>query len=82
MSNLGALGVESFTPVINAPQTGILGVCSIVPRPRKSGDGYEFYPAMGLSLTYDHRAVDGGPAARFVRELCANLESFTALLLK
>lgn len=82
VSNLGALGVESFTPVINAPQTGILGVCSIVPRPRKSGDGYEFYPAMGLSLTYDHRAVDGGPAARFVRELCANLEGFTALLLK
>lgn len=82
VSNLGAYGVESFTPVINAPQTGILGVCSIVPRARATGSGYEFYPAMGLSLTYDHRAVDGGPAAKFVRELCANLESFTALLLK
>ena len=82
MSNLGAFGVESFTPVINAPQTGILGVCNITTRARQKGDGYEFYPAMGLSLTYDHRAVDGGPAAKFVKELCANLESFTALLLK
>lgn len=82
VSNLGAFGVESFTPVINAPQTGILGVCNITTRARQKGDGYEFYPAMGLSLTYDHRAVDGGPAAKFVKELCANLESFTALLLK
>jgi pyruvate dehydrogenase E2 component (dihydrolipoamide acetyltransferase) len=83
VSNLGALGVESFTPVINPPQTGILGVCCITQRAReKEGGGYEFYPAMGLSLTYDHRAVDGAPAARFMKELCSNLESFTALLVK
>lgn len=83
VSNLGALGVESFTPVINPPQTGILGVCNIVQRAReKEGGGYEFYPAMGLSLTYDHRAVDGAPAAKFIKELCANLESFTALLMR
>jgi pyruvate dehydrogenase E2 component (dihydrolipoamide acetyltransferase) len=81
VTNLGTLGVEMFTPVINPPQTGILGVCSIVYRPRKGRDGaIEFYPAMGLSLTYDHRALDGSPASRFLRELCDALEHFDVLL--
>ncbi len=83
VSNLGSLGVESFTPVINAPQTGILGVCTTVERVKKGKDGeLKVYPAMGLSLTYDHRAVDGTPAARFQKELCDNLASFTVLLAK
>ena len=81
VSNLGNLGVESFTPVINPPQTGILGVCGTTDRVRKGADGsLEIYPAMGLSLTYDHRAVDGTPAAKFQKELGTNLENFTALL--
>lgn len=81
VSNLGNLGVESFTPVINPPQTGILGVCNIVDKVRKGADGgIELYSAMGLSLTYDHRAVDGSPAARFQKELGENLENFTVLL--
>ncbi len=83
VSNLGNLGVESFTPVINPPQTGILGVCGTVDRVRKGADGtISVYPAMGLSLTYDHRAVDGTPAARFQKELGYNLENFTTLLAK
>jgi len=83
VSNLGNMGVESFTPVINPPQTGILGVCGTIERVRKSKDGnIEIYPAMGLSLTYDHRAVDGTPAARFQKELGKNLENFTTLLAK
>ena len=83
VSNLGNLGVESFTPVINPPQTGILGVCGTVDRVKKGKDGeIKIYPAMGLSLTYDHRAVDGTPAARFQKELGYNLENFTALLAK
>ena len=83
VSNLGNMGVESFTPVINPPQTGILGVCGTIDRVRKAADGsIEIYPAMGLSLTYDHRAVDGTPAARFQKELCSNLENFTTLLAK
>ena len=83
VSNLGSMGVESFTPVINPPQTGILGVCGTVDRVRKGADGsIQIYPAMGLSLTYDHRAVDGTPAARFQKELCQNLENFTTLLAK
>ena len=83
VSNLGSLGIESFTPVINPPQTGILGVCCTTDRVRKAPDGsLQVYPAMTLSLTYDHRAIDGSPASRFLKELCENLESFTALLAK
>ena len=83
VSNLGNLGVESFTPVINPPQTGILGVCGTIDRVRKGADGsIQIYPAMGLSLTYDHRAVDGTPAAKFQKELANNLENFTTLLAK
>ena len=83
VSNLGNLGVESFTPVINPPQTGILGVCGTIDRVKRGKDGeIAIYPAMGLSLTYDHRAVDGTPAARFQKELCQNLENFTVLLAK
>ena len=83
VSNLGSFGIESFTPVINPPQTGILGVCGTVDRVRKGADGsIQLYPAMGLSLTYDHRAVDGTPASRFLQELCKNLENFTTLLAK
>ncbi len=83
VSNLGNLGVESFTPVINPPQTGILGVCTTIERVRKNKNGeMEIYPAMGLSLTYDHRAIDGTPVAKFQKELGENLENFTMLLAK
>ena len=81
VTNLGSTGVTSFTPIINPPQTAILGVCGITQQVRPAPDGSPaFYPAMGLSLTVDHRAVDGAPAARFMQELCAELERFTALL--
>ena len=82
VSNLGSTGVEMFTPVINPPQTAILGVCGITQRVREEGSQIKLYPAMGLSLTYDHRAVDGSPASKFVKELCQNLEKFTLLLAK
>lgn len=83
VSNLGAFGIESFTPVINPPQTGILGVNTITERVRSRKDGSaECYKAMGLSLTYDHRAVDGAPASRFLQELQKNLENFSMLLAK
>lgn len=82
ITNLGTLGIESFTPVINPPQTGILGVNNIVQRAREVDGDMVFYPAMGLSLTFDHRAIDGAPAARFLQELKNNLENFSALLVK
>ncbi len=82
ISNLGALGVEMFTPVINPPQTGILGVCTTVWRTREVNGELKQYPAMGLSLTYDHRAIDGAPAQKFLSELCRSLENFSVLLAK
>ncbi len=76
ISNLGNYGVEMFTPVINLPQTAILGVCTIVPRPKDLGDGvYGFVPMMGLSLTYDHQALDGGEATLFLREIKDQIEN-------
>lgn len=82
VTNLGSLGVESFTPVINPPQTCILGVCNLTRRVKETPAGDVFYTAMGLSLTFDHRALDGAPAARFLKSLCANLENFELLLAK
>jgi pyruvate dehydrogenase E2 component (dihydrolipoamide acetyltransferase) len=82
ITNLGTLGIESFTPVLNPPQTGILGVNTIVQRAKEVDGEYVFYPCMGLSLTFDHGALDGAPAARFLQELVRNLENFSALLAK
>lgn len=78
VSNLGNYGVEMFTPVINLPQTAILGVCTIVPRPKELGDGvYGFVPMMGLSLTYDHQALDGGEATLFLAEIKNQIENLS-----
>src|SRR5690554_583087 len=82
VTNLGALGIESFTPVLNLPQTGILGVNAVAWRIKEQNGEYIHYPAIGLSLTFDHRAIDGAPAARFLRELTNNLENFTLTLCK
>lgn len=82
ITNLGTLDIESFTPVLNPPQTGILGVNTIVQRVKEIDGEYVYYPAMGLSLTFDHRALDGAPAARFLKELKTNLENFSVLLVK
>jgi pyruvate dehydrogenase E2 component (dihydrolipoamide acetyltransferase) len=77
VSNLGNYGVEIFTPVINLPQAGILGVCTIIHRPADLGNNvFGFVPYMGLSLTYDHRAIDGGPATLFLREIKEQIEGF------
>jgi pyruvate dehydrogenase E2 component (dihydrolipoamide acetyltransferase) len=76
ISNLGNYGVEMFTPVINLPQTAILGVCTIVPRPKDLGDGvYGFVPMIGLSLTYDHQALDGGEATLLLKEIKEQIEN-------
>ena len=79
VSNLGALGIESFTPVLNPPQVGILGVGSINLKPVQSGDDIEFVPHIGFSLTINHQVVDGAPAARFLAQLSANLAQIDLL---
>ncbi len=80
ISNIGPTGIESFTPVINPPQTAILGVCSLTKRIKEKDGAPVFYPCIPLSLTIDHRAVDGAPAAKFLSELVRNLENFNLLL--
>ena len=82
VTNLGAMGIESFTPVINPPQTGILGVDTITTKVKVVNGQLVPYKAMGLSLTFDHRALDGAPAAKFLQALCKNLENFSLLLAK
>lgn len=82
VSNVGSYGIESFTPVINTPQTGILGVDTVTTRIREVNGEIKTYPAMGLSLTYDHRALDGSPASRFLVDLRNALENFSLLLSK
>jgi len=77
ISNLGGLGVEMFTPILNPPQTGILGVCNTIERTK----GGKPYPALGLSITYDHQAMDGADSARFLKDLVSYLEHFTSNLL-
>ena len=82
VTNLGSLGIESFTPVINPPQTCILGV-NCLTTAFKLVDGQPVaYPAMSLSLTADHRAIDGAPAARLLKDLKNALENFSLLLMK
>lgn len=76
VSNLGGYGVEWFTPIINVPQSAILGVGTIVPRPKDLGGGvYAFVPYLGLSLTYDHRAIDGGEATKFLKQVAIEIEN-------
>jgi pyruvate dehydrogenase E2 component (dihydrolipoamide acetyltransferase) len=82
VSNLGNYGVEMFTPVINLPQVAILGVNTIVQRPTVLEDGtFGFQPFIGLSLTYDHRALDGGPATRFLAAIKTETENLSADLI-
>ncbi len=82
VSNVGTMGIESFTPVINPPQTGILGVNTLETRVKLGKNGEMIpYTAMTLSLTFDHRALDGAPAGRFLKELKDYLENFSFNLL-
>jgi pyruvate dehydrogenase E2 component (dihydrolipoamide acetyltransferase) len=83
ISNLGAYGVEMFTPVVNLPQAGILGVNTIIQRPAQlEGGAFGFVPYMGLSLTYDHRALDGGPATLLLAGIKHEIETFDHDLIK
>ncbi|MGA3097679.1 MAG: dihydrolipoamide acetyltransferase family protein [Bryobacteraceae bacterium] len=79
VSNLGGLGIESFTPLLNPPQVAILGVDAIAVKPVRRDGGIEFLDFIGLSLTCDHQAVDGAPGARFLQVLKRNIENVETL---
>jgi pyruvate dehydrogenase E2 component (dihydrolipoamide acetyltransferase) len=79
ISNLGAYGVESFTPLLNPPQVAILGLGAIGLKPVRKSGTIEFVDSIALSLTCDHQVIDGAPGARFlkvVRERIESIESF------
>lgn len=79
LTSLGSYGVEFFTPVINLPEAAILGVGATrmhpVPAPDRPA-GFALEPRLPLSLTFDHRVVDGGPAARFLADLATRIAAF------
>ena len=82
ITSLGSFGVEAFTPIINHPQTAILGVGAIRREAVAMEDGtFANRHQLTLSLTFDHRIVDGAPAARFLQNVCERIENpFAALL--
>ncbi|SIQ21204.1 pyruvate dehydrogenase E2 component (dihydrolipoamide acetyltransferase) [Alkalispirochaeta americana] len=81
ITNLGSLGIEAFTPVLNPPQVAILGVNTITVKAVLDEDGQvQHYPHIGLSLTVDHQVVDGAPAARFLQELARRVSRIDLLL--
>jgi pyruvate dehydrogenase E2 component (dihydrolipoamide acetyltransferase) len=69
ITNLGAFGIDAFTPIINYPECAILGIGRIERRPVMEGDRVVGREQVTLSLTFDHRIVDGAPAARFLQAL-------------
>lgn len=81
VTNLGVLGVDSFTPIINPPEVAILGVNRIRERARPADDGdVEFRKRITFDLSFDHRVVDGADAARFLETLCAHVEDAEAFV--
>ena len=76
VTNLGALGVTYFTPIINPPDAAILAVGKIEDKPVVSEDGKLTAKKVGrLTLVFDHRLIDGAPAARFLKTLRELLEN-------
>jgi pyruvate dehydrogenase E2 component (dihydrolipoamide acetyltransferase) len=80
VTNLGSLGIESFTPILNAPQVAILGIGNINLKPVDRDGEVAFVPHLSLSLTIDHQVVDGAPAARFLQALSRNLAELDLVL--
>jgi pyruvate dehydrogenase E2 component (dihydrolipoamide acetyltransferase) len=81
ISSLGGIGGTSFSPIINAPEVAILGVVRSVMRPVWNGEEFEPRLMLPLSLSYDHRVIDGAMAARFCAHLAALLADLRRVLL-
>jgi pyruvate dehydrogenase E2 component (dihydrolipoamide acetyltransferase) len=75
ISNVSMLGVDGFTPILNPPETGILGVGRIVEKPAVKDGEIAVRKMMTLSLTFNHMTTDGAPAMAFLRELGDMLEN-------
>lgn len=82
ISNLGGIGGTAFTPIVYAPQVAILGVSTATLKPEWDGEQFVAKLVMPLSLTYDHRVIDGADGARFLRWVCEALENPLHLVMK
>jgi len=80
ITNMGMMGVETFTPVLNAPEVAILGVGGIQLKAIETANGVEHVRSITLSLTVDHQAVDGADGARFLQALTRSLANFELAL--
>ena len=80
LSNLGGFGIESFTPILTPPQICVLGIGAIERNLRETAGGFAFRSEMHLSLTIDHRAVDGADGARFLQDFAALAQAPDELL--
>jgi len=81
ISSLGAMGGTGFTPIVNAPEVGILGVSKAQMKPVWNGSDFEPRNMLPLCLTYDHRAINGGDAGRFMTYLSSVIADVRRLLL-
>jgi pyruvate dehydrogenase E2 component (dihydrolipoamide acetyltransferase) len=81
ITNLGAFGIDVFDPILVPPQAAILGVCRIVDRPTVINKEVVVRSMMNLCLSFDHRIVDGAPAARFLQRLKELLEAPMQILI-
>jgi pyruvate dehydrogenase E2 component (dihydrolipoamide acetyltransferase) len=82
ISNLGGIGGTAFTPIVYAPQVAILGVSRASTEPVWDGDQFKPSLVMPMSLTYDHRVIDGADGARFLRWICQAIEKPINLVMK
>ncbi len=82
LTNLGMYEIDGFTPIINQPQAAILGVGRIISRPVEQAGGLAFRKMMTLSLSFDHRLIDGGPAAQFLQQVKQLIERPFALMIR
>jgi pyruvate dehydrogenase E2 component (dihydrolipoamide acetyltransferase) len=82
VTNLGAFGIDAFTPIINPPECAVLGVGRVERRPVMDGDRVVGRELVTLSLTFDHRIIDGAPAARFLQTLAQCVEKADAWISK
>ncbi|MEI7687821.1 MAG: dihydrolipoamide acetyltransferase family protein [Planctomycetota bacterium] len=81
ITSLGSFGIDAFTPIINSPECAILGVGRIQKRPAVVDDRVVVRDQLTLSLTFDHRIVDGAPAAKFLQTLTSLIENPVPALL-
>jgi len=81
ISSLGGIGGEGFTPIVNTPEVAILGLSRAEIRPVWDGNSFQPRKVMPLSLSYDHRVINGGDAGRFLTDLAALLADVRRIIM-